>query len=177
MFEHLAEYKKILVTGPHRSGTTIAAAMIAQDTKHLLVLEELSWRPSQNLDMLEFWLRECKWPVVCQAPYAADACHHWPEVFVVFMVRDVNKIAASKARAKLSDGTPVNFQRMQTIECNKYSVDGNFYGSAPDAELKYSMWEEQKARIKNYLELPYEELSKHPLWLSDRTGFHVRQIA
>ena len=31
MFEYLAEFKRIFVTGPQRSGTTICAIMIAKD--------------------------------------------------------------------------------------------------------------------------------------------------
>ena len=40
MFEHLEKFPRILVTGPQRSGTRIAATMIAEDTGHWFVGEE-----------------------------------------------------------------------------------------------------------------------------------------
>ncbi|OBX35665.1 hypothetical protein A8U91_04739 [Halomonas elongata] len=40
MFEHLADETTIIVTGAHRSGTTIAAEMIAADTGKPCIREE-----------------------------------------------------------------------------------------------------------------------------------------
>lgn len=170
MFEHLAKYRKILVTGPHRSGTTFAATAIAHDTGHGLIREELS---RFNPRLLRAWLQESPSPVVCQAPYAADICHTFGDVLVVWMVRDVSEIEASQARMRLEDGAPVNWSRIEAGERRRY------HANEPIAAVKYRNWPLQRAKIARYLNLEYESLRDHPLWIAPefRVDFHVRQTS
>lgn len=166
---HLAKYPKILVTGPHRAGTTFAATAIAHDTGHFLALEEIC-RPN-----LVFWLTETDFPIVCQAPFAADICHTF-QAFVVFMIRPLADIARSEQQMRLESGQRVNWNRMQTHELAKYGRGGACFGNGVAAAEKYARWPEQRERIKDWLELDYQSLETHELWRDNR-DFHVRQTA
>ena len=176
MFEHLAKHKKILVTGPHRSGTTFAATAIQHDLKdtHGLVKEELCWLPKMGLRRLEYWLTNPV-KVVVQAPFAADVCHQFLGTFVVFMQRKIDDIEASQKRMYLDDGGDVFWPGMEMTERGKYHRDDY---SKRVSEIKYDSWQHQKERIANYFELEYESLSGHPLWIdsAQRKEFTVRQV-
>ena len=90
MFEHLAKHKKIIVTGPNRSGTTLAATAIQHDLKttHGLIKEELC---QFRIEGVQVWM-DCPEPMVIQAPFIADACHQFPTALVVYMHRDLKDI-------------------------------------------------------------------------------------
>jgi hypothetical protein len=174
MFEDLKKYKKILVTGPHRAGTTIATKMIASDLKYLPLLDE-QCGVGPNLEPLTFYLHDYSKPCVCQAPFAADSCHTFnDDVLVVFMMRDLEDIAASQRRVKLEDGRKFDFAAIIARETRRYHT-GSL--GEPIAQIKYRNWEEQKLHIKHWLELPYTDLENHPMWLpkEQRKDFHVRQ--
>lgn len=171
MFEHLAKHRKILVTGPHRSGTTFAATAIAHDTGHGLIREELS---RFRYDALRYWLVDAHMPLVCQAPYAAEICHTFSDVLVVWMVRDIEDIKASQSRMVMEDGTPVNWGRIAYGQLRAYHEQ-----AGEIAEIKYRNWPGQRAQIANWLEVDYESLRDHPLWVEAplRKNFHVRQTS
>ena len=170
MFENLAKHRKILVTGPHRSGTTFAATAIAHDTGHGLVREELCRFSRKGL---EHWI-ENDARVVIQAPFASDICHQFPTAMVVFMHRDIEDIEASQKRMFNSDGSDVAWFGFEFREREHYHTD-DF--SRPISEIKYDVWQEQKKKLLNFMELQYESLSEHPLWVAKecRKDFHVRQ--
>ncbi len=163
MFKHLAAYSKIIVTGPHRSGTTIAAKMIAADTGHRLLLEE-------DCNFCDAAIDAYGGPCVIQAPFIASTCHQY-NAFIVFMMRDVTDIEASQERMINEDGSRVFWPKFEMSIRDKYHTDYE----KPVAEITYCNWNEQKLRIPNYLEVNYMDLSTHHLWLDKRTDFHVRQ--
>jgi len=174
MFEYLAKYPKILVTGPHRSGTTFAATAIQYDLRdtHGLVREELCWRPDLDLTAVRMWLYETPAPIVMQAPFVADCCHQFPQAFVVFMFRDVDDIERSQAdHMVLKNGNKVAWRWIARTEFGKY----NHTGGKKVAELKYETWRFQRERLPFHLELEYESLRSHSLWVDNRKDFHVRQ--
>lgn len=174
MFEHLVTHRKILVTGPHRSGTTFAATAIQHDLRetHGLVKEELCWLPDFKLDRFWPWFTEIRASVVVQAPWAADICHTVP-AFIVFMVRNAEDIQASQRRMKLKDGSKVGWTKIEQSEFDKYH-----HYDVPIAEVKYHSWQTQKKHCLN-MELEYESLRSHPLWIDRpfRKDFHVRQVS
>ena len=65
MFENLAVHKKIVVTGPQRSGTRIGAKMIAADTGYQFV-DEAEFLIKDSDLFREFLQRD---GVVVQAPH------------------------------------------------------------------------------------------------------------
>jgi len=94
MFKYLTKYNHILVTGPQRSGTTIAAKMIAKDTRHKYI-------------------------------------------------KELARFGMSRHQAK-------SFRMRGGRVC----------------DLKYKRWrEEQRDKIPHYIELEYESLSAHPMWV------------
>ena len=161
MFEKLADYRAIVVTGPQRSGTHIAAKMIALDTLHEYV-DETAFDVHNEKRFLEI-VRTRK-QVVVQAPGMAHMAEKLPDdVLVVFMWRSLTDIHASEKRI----GWTAEHRELP-------HYDG--YGG-PAAERKYKHWEKQKADIMYWMELEYEDLSAHPLWVPKdrRQGFAATQ--
>jgi len=154
MFKHLKNYDKVLVTGPHRSGTTITMRMIAHDTGFTGLDEKVfGFRFIRELPRV--WQAS----TVLQAPNALP----WlpvlvrPEdmVAVVMVRRSIADITASVARQKAPDGRHVQ---------------------APvfTAEQGYRLWSSMYKGGFSYLEVNYEDLSDHPLWVPKerRVGWH-----
>lgn len=173
MFEHLARYDQILVSGPQRSGTTIAAKMIAQDTGHRYVDEDEFNVHSEEA----FTNLLTKHRIVVQCPSMSHIIDQiaTPDMLVVMMMRDEDDIAASEKRVDWSAGVYQELYRfgMSPRQARSYRLHGGQV-----APLKYRRWrEEQRARIPHYLEVEYESLSVHPLWVPKelRAGFAVRQ--
>jgi hypothetical protein len=96
LFEHLACYSRIVVTGPQRSGTRITTKMIAADTGHTFVDEvELGVD-----DDATFRLVLQRSNVVLQAPGLLKVIVDDPPtgIFVVLMRRDLERVHASEDR-------------------------------------------------------------------------------
>lgn len=163
MFERLAQHRKILVTGPHRSGTTICARMIAQDTGHDLVIED-EFGFSKPRQLYAF-LRAEYGPQVLQAPFICHEIHDLEYLYgidlddclIVMMRRELADIIESEQRA------PVNFVHVGNGQRRLY----NAVDQRHQAEIKYEVWELQRERIPHWLEVEYESLAEHPLWRAD----------
>lgn len=160
------DFANILVTGPQRSGTTIAAHMIAHDLDMCYVDENvgLAWAGTHEENLLRKLLTVGVNNVV-QAPAYAHVCHTLPEsTVVVFMRRAIEDIIASQER--------VNWT-LESFELRKYPED---YRATPVAHSKYLYWEEvQRDKIAHAYEVEYDSLRGHPLWVADRKGFEARQ--
>jgi hypothetical protein len=153
MFEWLAKFDRIFVTGPQRSGTRICAQMIAYDTDHEYIDERDFCMDSLYMlcSLLENKHRlviQC--PVLCRYVHALDAS----DAAIVLMRRDVQDIIVSQTRIRWG---------WEWLELARYDCsDGTI------AEVKYRFWEEyQKKRIKHAFEIDYESLKEHPLWVSN----------
>ena len=206
MFEHLSKFKKIVVVGSQRSGTTIAAKMIADDLKYEYVDE--SWfhvkdaLAFKNVILKGIWANPRIEQMVIQAPALTTQIHNLvdDEVLVIFMVRDKNDILKSKK--KITGGVCGTCGREYGFELNekqrtkifkKYRQhiiskhdDKDVTLAYPELtksdkttiDTLYSMWYGfQKHRIKNAIELEYDSLSSHHLWIpkEQRTDFHKKQ--
>lgn len=153
MFEHLDNYSVVLVTGPQRSGTTIAARMIAHDTD-LSYIDEQAFKATD----VEKWrdIVERSLNVVIQCPGMCRWVHEYGDrdnVAVVMVCRPVEDIIASQRRIGW---------RYEAYELRSYEANG----ARPVARVKYDYWyEHQKGVILNAYELQYESLSNHPLWV------------
>jgi hypothetical protein len=160
MFEHLAAHSKIVVTGPQRSGTRVAAKMIAADTGHDFVDETEFLIKDEGLfrDILK---RE---RVVVQAPHMLKDMvdDPPPDVFVVLMRRDLDAIWASAARIRWAEDIGGN-----TTELAKFGLS-----EGDSAAVKYDYWDTHEKKVP-FLELEYESLRSHPMFVPDelRRGF------
>lgn len=165
MFEYLAKYRVIFVTGPHRSGTTICARMITHDTGHDLVIED-DFRFSQ-LPQLAAFIQADYGPIVVQCPFLADIIHDlkylidldMSQALVVFMHRYRRDIIASETRAR------VDFQRVGESQKKRYHTKSNEHIS----DIRYEAWQDQQQMIPHSLDVGYESLRAHPLWVEDRS--------
>jgi hypothetical protein len=163
MFEHLAAETRIVVTGPQRSGTRIAAQMIAGDTGHRFVdeadfnfIDEQLWRDVLASDD----------PFVVQCPtmfrFVVDDAD--PRLFVVLMRRDLAAIHASEARIDWNE-------RYEPFELHRFGLE---QGDA--AAIKYEYWDSHP-RPARYLEIEYDDLVAHPSFIRDREHFGPHQTS
>lgn len=145
------EFRKVLVTGPQRSGTTIAARILAQELGCRFVSEKgvkthSLWRLHKRLFS---WRRE-----VIQGPCFCSICHHIdaPKTLVVFMRRPVEEIVASENRIGW------NFHEN---ELANYFRDAGVISA-----VRYECWERfQRDRMEvPWIELAHSALGEHPLW-------------
>lgn len=170
LFEHLTEFNVILVSGPQRSGTTICAKMVAQDTEYTLVDEsEYTYHDESH------WQKIVKKgnKIVVHCPAMCHLLHKFADderVAIVFMRRDLRDIIASQERIGWTE-------REEPRELAKYKAD---YG--PIALVKYEFWELRQAELfppERRFEIEYESLAEHPLWVpaEERVNFGHRQTA
>jgi len=168
MFEYLRRHNQIVVTGPQRSGTTIASKMIAQDLGYEHFDETVLPESFDGfaLQVLHNNLEGIKG--VYQGPTRSALCHTLPEdVAVVFMVRPVEDIIASQER--------INWV-WEDQEIAQYPTE---YQAAPVSSMKYRYWNEvQKPLIRYAYEIVYHSLEEHPLWKNkeERKNFNSKQI-
>lgn len=156
MFEHLRDYRGIIVTGPHRSGTTITGRMIAHDLDRLYVTEsqiqEQQPRPIMPPD-IEAWMDRQREPFVLHGA----TCFAWLaelqrfDIATVFVHRPDAEIIASQRRASVQDINPA-------------------------AKKHRWRWMVDRKTIKHPYDVDYHDLEDHPLWVADRAGWEERQI-
>jgi len=152
MFEWLAEFDRILVTGPHRAGTRIATQMIAYDTGHRYIDEGEVKMDSLYTLRLMF---ESQRRFVVQCPSLCRYAHYFSaeDAAIVLMRRPVADVVASQNRIHWG---------WESLELMRYNQ-----AEGPIAEVKYRYWDEyQKERILHPFEVDYDTLKAHPLWLA-----------
>lgn len=156
LLNELKIYKHILVTGPQRSGTRIAAKIISSDLNISYVDEnELGCRDVCRLiDRLRVKDRN-----VIQGPAFSYLVHmlHLPETCVVYMMRPIQDIKKSEARIGW------------TIGDKRSELKGYFKNMEDDPSVvKYAAWTEiqKSTMLMPYFELEYESLKDHTLWMS-----------
>jgi hypothetical protein len=154
MFEHLAVHPRIVVTGPQRSGTRIAAKMIAADTGHAFV-DEMEFAIKDAGAFGEVLRRE---GIVAQAPHMLKDLVDEPPAgtFIVLMRRDLGRIHASEHRIRWAEVYGGNI-----TELAKFGLS-----EGDPATLKYAYWD-SRPKLVPFLELEYEALRSHPLWVPD----------
>lgn len=194
-FESLRDFNIILVVGPQRSGTRICAKMIAYDlgmqyisdekwledaNRHIPVLigEQVAIIPKPLYYRDELWQFIAKHPegsYVLHAPQVTHVCEIYPQIrrdtAIVFMKRKVEDIVNSEAHL-LKDGKTWT-ERESYFWLFMYNQQEGVI-----SQIRYEHWENiQKMRInpEQLLEIEYESLSDHPLWVSQETRKIARQ--
>lgn len=160
MFEDLAKYDRIIVTGPQRSGTRICAKMIAHDTGHQYIDEaNIGYHSYENAMTALANLERNSIKAVIQAPGLCHVAHFFPEdVLIVMMFRRVDDIEASQRRIGWRESGAEARERM------KY---GALFEQLYISEIKYARWHgHQKERIKRSYEVKYKDLAGHWLWIN-----------
>lgn len=158
------KYSHIVVTGPQRSGTTIASKILAYDLGYKQFREEDI--RNHSLRLLYGILRK-KIKAVIQAPGLASVCHFLdsPGLGVVFMRRNPKDILSSQERI---------MWRFNDVNLNYYFCD-----KGEIARVRYKAWENHQKKVMKakWIELSYSAMEGHPLWVrsEDRKGFGPRQ--
>lgn len=156
MFEHLEQFRGVIVTGAHRSGTTICGRMIAHDLDRAYTTESQVQRDrGKNIDCgyMQQWMSQQKEPWVLHGA----TCYRWIEelqgsdIAVVYVCRSFHEIEQSQLRAARVIDNPAEKLEKWLRMC----VDG---------------------RIAAPYTVDYSDLRAHPLWVEDREGWDVRQI-
>lgn len=152
MFEHLSTYKKIFVVGLGRSGTRICAKMIAQDTG-LNFIDETEWGVYE-IEKLKF-LDKYRSNFVVQANSAYYMMPYFSRenTLIVWVKRDLAEIKASWDRLKELGSINTMWSKDVPPQLNL----------TPDERI--TLWDSKKSRIQNVLEINYNDLKEHPLWV------------
>jgi hypothetical protein len=178
MFKHLKS-KKILVTGPPRSGTRICTKIIAFDTGLQYIDEtdvpelfkgkalgdcnqdwnaigkEVATTIQDMIDKQEF---------VLHCPPFMPWVQHVKGALIVVMKRPVLTIEKSIRRVGLKKAREeLEYNKIGHTRFGKPKI-GYKRTAEPLSQLKYMLWESQKESIPNYLEVEYDSLSAHELW-------------
>lgn len=152
MFEWMTRFDKILVTGPQRSGTRVCARMIARDTGHRYVDEkEIAVGHRDLLDAL----CGAEHKFVVQCPALCHCIHEFgaDDTLIILMRRKIEDIIASQERIEWGN-------EQDQLRRHYGGVEG------PISVIRYRFWEKyQRPRIKHVLEVEYESLSGHSLWI------------
>lgn len=178
MFERFYGWRFILLVGPHRAGTTIAARMIASDLDLEYYEEEdvFHWAETSHLDQIDIraWLAHVGAPrLVLRGPALSSRAHTWAlsvdEMCVVMLLRPVDDILASQRRVRWA---------MERPELSWYPANYREEGLHA-CQAKYRYWSEVQQPMlgDQAYELWYEDLSKHELWVpkEERGDFWSRQ--
>lgn len=154
---------KLFVTGPQRSGTTFVSHALAHD-HGLAHIDELDTDVYNYAAFLRAVEGRDNW--VSQSPAlfykVRQVVVDVPGVTVVVIRRPVAEICRSLNRI----GYDVRHERKKL---------GLWGDPRPVAEIKYSLWDEWKTDIPNWIELDYHSFRSHPLWVDQRHHFHGKQ--
>ena len=163
LFEYLAEFDQIIVTGPHRAGTTIALEMMATDLSYQSVREEAF---DFYDEVALFGLLDEQHDSVFQCPALFDLM---PKLSsdsraIVMMYRPLWELWASRNRMYSTEG-----KRVQAKVQNDRQLERLGVAEGDAAQIKYERWEEWKAdgMIHHPFDLEYSSLAAHPLWVPE----------
>lgn len=154
MYESLVQFRNIVVSGPQRSGTRIAAKCIVHDTGKTYIDEkDIAFH---DFRLLEYYLHKSN--CVIQCPGLCHMLHYIsdPGTLVILMIRDVDEIIASQNRI----GWPKE-SRLQ--ELYKYGCSEGVI-----SRIKYTFWNlYQKPLLGDRARtIDYEYLKQHPLFVT-----------
>lgn len=151
--DRIKPFRKIFVTGPQRSGTRVAAKIIAHDFSLRYVDEAVI--EGRDRDLAMSWIANRN-HFVLQCPGLAAwllKFSYYNDILIIWMKRDIDDI--NKSMQRISWSHHIAFH-------------------------KEMIWKKyQRPQIKNYIELEYESLSNHRLWVPKerRADFKWNQTA
>ena len=166
----VSKYNALLVTGAQRSGTTIAAHILAHELGYRYVDEDAIDIDNQYkaLDVLK------QGKVVLQAPALCHIAHNFTKRLnycVVLMRRPIEDILKSENR--------INWRTAYSgmnllVEQKKYAEQFGMYGENI-AAIKYFCFENFQKHLCDNVELDYDSLKTHPMFKDERREFQSRQ--
>lgn len=162
-FDWAKPFRCIVVTGCQRSGTSIASKMIAHSLGRELIDED-----DYGTKDYKRWISEVRHnraSFVIQSPAMSRFIENvaLSDVLIVYMLRNRDDVQRSIERIDWKDWN----DRVQ------YPPDRN----AHIYDIKKNFWQLQKNSVMNWVELNYEGLASHNLWIKKdkRKDFQSRQ--
>lgn len=177
MFEKYRKFKKIIVTGPQRSGTTITAKIIANDLNYQYIDE--TQFDVDNIEKFRKILSSDN--IVLQCPGLVYYIDRMPsEALKLFIFRNVNDIILSQVRIgwteKYEQYEKEKLKNNNLLYFNNLDIKYN-----PVSVLKYELLEFYRFNIdsENCQYLEYSELEKHPMFIKKelRKNFTPKQTS
>lgn len=150
MFEKLSRFRTVIVTGPHRSGTTICAEMVGHDTGLTVYREEAFG--NHSIRQAEPLLSKGG---VFQGPYLLP----WTPILagedtmVLYLDRPAAEVEASVQRLVQRGISQTYFSRDQAAR----------------------LWTRIRPLLPRSETVAYHALRDHPLWVEKRPDWHHRQ--
>lgn len=164
--KRLSGFPAIIVTGPHRSGTTFLTEALGQDLGYTVVREEhFGFKGFRKLLWILFWTRVARLRIVVQAPalfHRVPLMARFPWTAIVVVHRPLSEIARSWQHTYAEDGQLLSGDANNAAELRDLG-----YANGNAAEIKYRLWEEWKRRIRNSFDIDYRSLRDHPMWVRD----------
>ncbi len=162
MFESLKEFSNIVVSGPQRSGTRIAAKIVAADTEKLYIDEkDINFH---DIRLLQYYLNQGN--VVIQCPGLCHLLHYIVEesTLTIMVRRSIEAIISSEYRSWS--------EQARKIELHKYG-----YSEGVISRIKYDFWNKvQKPSLgERAREINFNNLESHRLFIKDRKNFRWDQ--
>tara|TARA_R100001082_G_scaffold27498_1_gene13736 strand:- start:475 stop:1041 length:567 start_codon:yes stop_codon:yes gene_type:complete len=170
----LSEYTTIIVTGPQRSGTTVASVMFAKDLGYKVWDEHSHWNNFSHI--IRYGANPPPPGVVIQAPalsWCIEKLPRMPNVIVVWMLRDGKDIDLSQKRIGW---------KQEREELSRYITK---YGCSEDErifEAKLRIWREvqsKKMRVA-FRELEYSSdyITSNEIFIEKdkRSNFGSKQV-
>lgn len=161
------KYDTIVVSGPQRSGTTIAAQCIGKDLS-LPVIDEYDFGISDFQHALSI-LKEG--PCIAQAPALSHQIHLFHSLertAIIWMHRSPRDVF----RSELAKGWRHSNDNLQNsghnIETRKYHDEFLIHNASIDSYyMKHDIWARYQYPLSRHnFNLSYSSLSKHPLYIS-----------
>jgi len=162
MFEELTKYSNVVVSGPQRSGTRIAAKIIAYDTSKTYIDErDINYH---DFRLLEWHLLQGN--VVIQCPGLCHMLHYisFEDTLVVMIRRPVEEILISEHKKW---NMPSRRLELLKYGCSEGTI----------SRIKYDFWTKVQKPIlgKRSMAINYHDLDTHKLFIKDRKNFRWDQ--
>ena len=158
-FRALGKYNNIVVSGPQRSGTRYVSKAIAYDTGKVFVDERriLYHEFRLLLQLLKGNNQVIQCPGVCHRLHQIT----FKDTLIVLVKRPIKDIIASEERIGWD-------QESRDLEFKKYNKKSGII-----SQIKYDFWDNfQKEKLgKRCIEVHYNKVIKHPLFVQNRTNF------
>ena len=158
MFETLTEFNNIVISGPQRAGTRIAAKIVASDTGKMYVDEkDINFH---DIRLLEWYL--LKGNVVIQCPALCHLLHtiSIDSTLIIVVRRPIDEITTSED-LKWDEESRLK-------ELYKYGHSNGIISL-----VKYNYWDNFQKPIlgERAREINYHNLDRHHLFIKDRKHF------
>jgi hypothetical protein len=175
MYENLKKFNKIIITGPPRSGTTIAGVIVAKEIG-IPFIDETFY--GSRIDAFFNWLHSIQEQVIIHSIYAIRDLHLLADYL------SVNNMAVIVVKRNTKDilesiKNSTKFDEKYGINDDVYKFFNSKKETLPDDI--YTNFEENSHKINNLSYVNYEDFENHELFIDKDTRRkefqHLKQVA